>query len=59
MSMLKLKDAEIYYEEYGKGYPVLRHCQIKILSIFPSPNSCRKSQGFCALHGRPRITFST
>ncbi len=23
MSMLKLKDAEIYYEEYGKGYPVL------------------------------------
>ena len=34
MSMLKLKDAEIYYEEYGKGYPVLRHCQTKILGIF-------------------------
>ena len=23
MPVLKLKDAEIHYEEYGKGYPVL------------------------------------
>ena len=34
-------------------------CQIKILGIFQSPYSCRKSQVFCAFHGQPRITFST